>query len=215
MSKQQPLTQTNEYPPKKDLLLEAMRSRSDIFGKVVKPVSTISDVKQHLDGILCCPHLFSEYVRLVSTNESLLTDEGIILRNTFLKICPNIPNFQQPPTPTKTIKPNELTPDAKKLLDDIWLDPRVFSECVRLVSTNESLLTAHGIVLRNTFLKICPNIRELTPDAKKLLDCILCCPRLFSECVRLVSTNESLLTADRIVLRNTFLKICPNIANLL
>ncbi len=93
---------------------------------------------------------------------------------------------QQPPTPTKTIKPtqielltrilgdprlvkgfielfktkniHELTPDAKKLLDDIWLDPRVFSECVRLVSTNESLLTADGIVLRNTFLKIYPNI---------------------------------------------------------
>ncbi len=93
MSEQQPRTQTNEYPPKKDLLLEAMRSLPDIFGKVVKPVSTKSDVKQRLN-------ITSEYVRLVSTDESLLTADEISLRNTFLKICPNIPNFQQPPTAT-------------------------------------------------------------------------------------------------------------------
>ena len=182
MSEQQPRTQTKEYPPKKDLLLQAMLSLPDIFGKVVKPVSTKSDVKQRLN-------IISEYVILVSTDESLLTADGIVLRNTFLKICPNIPNFQQPPTQTKTIKPthmelltrilgdprlvkgftelfkttniHELTPDAKKLLDDIWLDPRLFSECVRLVSTDESLLTADGIVLRNTFLEICPNIQNL------------------------------------------------------
>lgn len=115
--------------------------------------------------------------------------------------------MSQPPTSTLTNK--------KNLLNDICLDPRLFSECVRLVSTDENLLTGDGIILRNKFLKICPNIRELTPDAKKLLDGILGCPSLFSEYIRLVSTNESWLTPEGIVLRNTFLQICPNIPNLL
>jgi len=95
---------------------------------------------------------------------------------------------QQPRTPTETIKPtpmehlirilrdpclvegfmnlfktniHERTPDDKKLMDEIWLVPRLFSEYVKLVSTDESLLTPNGIVLRNTFLKICPNIPNL------------------------------------------------------
>jgi hypothetical protein len=196
-----------------------MRSLPDIFGKVVKPVSTKPDAKQLLTKILCDPRLVKGFTELF-----------------------------------KTTNIHELTQDAKKLRDDIWLDPRLFSECVRLVSTDESLLTPDGIVLRNRFLLICPNvpnlqqqprtptktikptpmehltrilgdqrlveefmklcktnIYELTPDAKELLDKIRLDPYLFSECVRLVSTDESLLTPDGIVLRNRFLQICPNL----
>jgi outer membrane protein OmpA-like peptidoglycan-associated protein len=147
------------------------------------------DAKELLDNIWLDPRLFSGYVRLVSRDESLLTPNEIVLRNRFLQICPNVPNPQQQPrTPTKTIKPtpmehltrilgdsrlvegfmnlfktnvHELTPDAKELLDEIWLDPYLFSEYVRLVSTDESLLTPDGIVLRNRFLLICPNVPNL------------------------------------------------------
>jgi hypothetical protein len=63
---------------------------------------------------------------------------------------------QQPRIPTETIK---LTP--MELLTRILGDLRLFSECVRLVSTDEKLLTPDGIVLRNRFLQICPNVPNL------------------------------------------------------
>lgn len=105
-----------------------------------------------------------------------------------------------------------LTEDAKRLLISILKFQPIFKECVILVSTDESLLTSHGIDLRNTFLEICPNIKNLTPVAKNLLDDILkTTPCPFLEYVILVLTDESSLSASGIVLRNTFLEICPNI----
>ena len=125
MSEQQPHTQTNEHPPKKDLILEAMLSLPDIFGKVVKPVSTKPDAKQLLTKILGDQRLVEEFMNLCKTNI------------------------------------HELTPDAKELLHKILHNPYLFSEYVSLVSTDESLLTPDGIVLRNRFLQICPNIPNL------------------------------------------------------
>lgn len=84
MSQQQPHTQT-----KKKLLIEDMRSFSGLFTRSVIPLNK----EKLLDDICLDPRLFSEYVRLISTDESLLTHEGILLRNTFLQICPNIPNL--------------------------------------------------------------------------------------------------------------------------
>ena len=144
MSQQHTQTKKDTYVI--DLLLEAMRSHPDIFPRVVKPVSTQLNAKKLLDGILSRPDLFRLYVRLGSIDVSLLTPDGIFLRNTFLEICPNI---------------RELTPDAKKLLDGILGCPSLFSDYIRLVLTDVSLLTPDGIVLRNTFLEICPNIPNL------------------------------------------------------
>jgi hypothetical protein len=96
---------------------------------------------------------------------------------------------QQPRIPTETIKPTPMV-----LLIRILGDPRLVEGFMNLFKTN---------------------VHERTPDDKKLLDEILLDPRLFSECVRLVSIDESSLTHNEIVLRNRFLQICPNVPNLL
>ena len=168
MSQQQP------RPPKPDI-------QKILIGRITK--------KELLEILFKSMDMYIKCKILVLTDPKKLNSDENHLREIFLEISPDINPQQQPRTPTETIKPTPM-----ELLTRILGDPRLVEGFMNLCKTN---------------------IHERSPDDKKLLAEIWLDPRLFSEYVRLVSIDERLLTPDKIVLRNRFLQICPNIPNLL
>lgn len=129
--------------------------------------------------------------------------------------------------PQPHTKPTEekLTKDQMNFLVVILENPkRMIRAYENFVSKGIDNLEPNEIFLRTIILDICPNIlkymKSISIDMSRiserelLLKIILGNKDLISEFEILASADESLLTPEGILLRNTFLKICQNIPNL-